>query len=104
MTYTSVTELRPYHDVQRTSAKEQRRADMRAHTLRLLVCVLGVIGYLSGGAPQSVHAQSRAHSNWIFGAGCTLSWDADNHITTGTNDVLDTFEGVATFSRCLPIF
>ena len=48
--------------------------------------------------PQDGAAQSRSHSNWIFGTGCSLSWNADNQISTGINPVINTYEGVATFS------
>ncbi len=46
----------------------------------------------------AAYAQSRSHSNWIFGRRCAISWDEDGELTTGTNPVIDTAEGVATYS------
>ena len=46
---------------------------------------------------QVASAQSPVHSNWVFGGHCSLSWDGQGQRTAGTNPVINTVEGVATY-------
>ena len=66
---------------------------IKSSLLWLMACIASI-----SITPQDGAAQSRSHSNWIFGTGCSLSWNADNQISTGINPVINTYEGVATFS------
>jgi uncharacterized protein (TIGR03382 family) len=50
-------------------------------------------------APGEALARSRHFDNWVFGSGCTMTWDATLNRSIGArNTVLSTFEGTSTWS------
>ncbi len=48
--------------------------------------------------PTPEGGMSLHHNTWIFGTGCAITWDADGNATASTNPVINTAEGVATWS------
>ena len=84
-----MTNSHPSQGPRRSSLIKQRRHDLNGPAYDrwinsmygrfLLIVVIGVVSQMTGDF-NSASAQSRAHSNWIFGAGCTLSWDENNQM------------------------